>query len=211
MAAVKKSAWTLGYRIAGVIVFIFSLLQLSAPSWARSLAANARPKASQALKPESDTLMESFLQESRFSNQEINSLTAEPILLALGQKAATSETQPRQAMTKQDQPPQTVKLKQNGQPKQAMKLKQGDQPKQAMKLAPADKTSQPQQAMKLKQGGQPQQAMKLAPADKTSQPQQAMKLKQGDQPRQAMKLAPATKTQPQQAMKLKQGEPGAKQ
>jgi hypothetical protein len=198
MAAVKKSVWNVSYRIAGVIVFIFSLLQLPAPSWARGIAANARSKSSQTVKPEADSLMESFLRESRFSNREISSLTVgEPLLLAQGQKAATNGTQPKQAMTKQDQPPQAVK---NGQPKQAMKLSPPDktsQPKQAMKLAPAAKTSQPQQAMKLKPGEQPKQAMKLAPASKTSQPQQAMKLKQSGQP--------------QQAMKLKQGEPGAKQ
>lgn len=205
MAAVKKSVWNVGYRIAGVIVFIFSLLQLPAPAWARGIAANARSKSSQTVKPEADTLMESFLRESRFANHEINSLTtAEPLLLAQTQKAAANATQPKQAMTKQD-----------AQRKQAMKLSPADktsQPKQAMKLAPADKTSQPQQAMKLKQSGQPQQAMKLKQGE---QPRQAMKLdpaSKTSQPKQAMKLAPANKTsQPQQAMKLKQGEPGAKQ
>lgn len=208
MAAVKKSVWSVGYRIAGAIVFIFSLLQLPTPAWARDMAANTRSKSSHAAKPEADALMESFLLESRFSNHAISSLTeTKSFLLAQSQKAATKETQPKQAMTKQDaQPKQAMKLapaSKTSQPKQAMKLdpaSKTSQPKQAMKLAPANKSSQPKQAMKLKQGEQPKQAMKLAPASRTSQPKQAMK------------LAPNNKTsQPQQAMKLKQGAPGAKQ
>ncbi|MBZ5523073.1 MAG: hypothetical protein LAP21_12620 [Acidobacteriia bacterium] len=184
MAAVKKSVWSLGYRIAGVIVFLFSFLHLSPPSWARSMAtANARSNSNQALKPEPNALMDDFLRESRFSNQEISALIpAERLLLAQAGKSTTSSRQPK---TKQDQPPQAVKLKQTGQPKQAMKLNQPnqamklnqtDQPKQAMKL------NQPNQAVKLNQTDQPKQAMKL------NQPNQAMKLKQNDQPKQAMKL-----------------------
>jgi hypothetical protein len=211
MAVVKKSVWSVGCRIAGAIVFIFSLLQLPAPAWARGMAAIASSKPSQTVKPEADSLMESFLRESRFSNREISSRTGvEPWVLAQSQKATTNGTQPKQAMTKQDT-----------QPKQAMKLapaSKTSQPKQAMKLAPANRTSQPKQAMKLapaSKTSQPKQAMKLAPASKTSQPKQAMKLapaSKTSQPKQAMKLAPANRTsQPQQAMKLKQGEPGAKQ
>jgi FtsZ-interacting cell division protein ZipA len=203
MAAVKKSVWNLGYRIAGVIVFLFSFLHLSPPSWARSIATtSARSKSSQALKPEAGALMESFLRESQFSNAEIGSLNSSQHVLLAGAQTQTSTAkskqpaklnQPKQAMTKQE-------ITKQNQPPQAMKLKQTGQPQQAMKL------NQPNQAMKLKQTGQPNQAMKLA------QPNQAMKLKQADQPKQPMKLAQPNKTnQPQQAMKLKQGEPGAKQ
>jgi len=200
MAAVKKSVWNLGYRIAGMIVFLFSLLHLAPPSWARSITAGARSSSSQSFKPGAGVLMESFLRESRFANQEIKALdSAGPILLAQAGKKVSTETQSKQAMTKQDKTGAAV-TKQN-QPVQAMKLKQADQPQQAMKLK---QTGQPNQAMKLKQADQPKQAMKFK---QNAQPSQAMKLKQADQPKQAMKLAQPNKTgQPQQAMKLKQGQ-----